>query len=1318
MKSKESKTSKSASHQQTRSSNAFFGKKIGESFAPEQTSTHSQIQTKASSTPFFGNSVIQTKLEVHPSDDVYEKEADAMADRIMQHEHAAPLTNPDDGSNNGIKTTPLHNSISRLQRQRAFESPTILETNSVNQTGADELSLQKKSNDKTASEASSDMVTMLNSSSGQGASLPKDTREKMESGFGSDFSNVNVHTGENANQMNDEIGAKAFTHGNDIYFNKGEYQPGTKSGDHLLAHELTHTIQQTGGVQKKSIQKGKGNPNLKNIKKATPAELSKVKAPTNGYIEKQGGTLKLVFTKLLTKKYLSKDDGSWLPSGEIKFPTGERHTKQAKKWKDEVKTGVETSIDTLAGAADKSKPLMLSLKKSKKAGIVGSPAQLANESLVPGWSIKGSPSLYDIEHMIDWQIAGPLADNPKNLILLDRTKNRKLGNEVRKNIEATAKKIIDAYRQDFSIDDDATVALNMFQLYLKDKNAIQYKNEGLGDGEWYSIEDLLNTNPTGNPLQKKIVSIGDAKIPKNHFLLITSAKRPGYILPNNISSIKIGAFEIVKVKIDKSTDKLESIIVKPLLEDPNSTLQPAKKGGTIDVPFDSPSENTYKIQNTELNRNAAGALKEMIGGVKGLSPIEFNEPEIDGFDVKITGKINSTLSIFKKADITFGYDNGMFFIRGVMDLTQLAESFPKPFQITACSVTIEANSLEGLFIAGSANFKLGSFGEGMIAAKAGKNVEFKGSFNFDSKWFKPAEINFDYKNGKWGIGGSIGIEEGTIKGVKQATLAIRYADETFSAEGNAKLDVPGIDSVKLAASYNEGAGFKFVATADLKKLPGIQSGSVTVSILSKGEEEIKLGVSGTAVPDFPKVPGLTSSLTVSYDDGIFDMRAKVGYKKGRFDGTVEVGVTNKIVDDKGQPQGEPQKGNNVVVFGFGSLTVDLFKGSKGTISVRLTPDKQLLVAGSFTVQNVKPFGDGVNIKKGKEFPSVKIPLVGIPGVSIFFEIGGGAYFTFNWDPLVLKELTISFTETNINEIETAQVNIHGEIGSKAVAEAYMELKASLGAEVLIAEIKGSLAGQAGIRVEAEAGGSVDATWNNEKGLQLKQVNASLSVDPKAFFRLKGSISVDLDLWITTINLYYKEWTLAEGEAQLGGLALKVNFPIKFDEEGNLIRPEFEQLNVEKPDFSGDQGKAALDSGINADAKKERKLAQDKLRQDIAHDIRESYNKEEFSPTEYAKKLQKKYKDDAEMKAFIMDSVEEEVRIREYEEFDQLKNELKKSDLSLNQKIGKAMVFKMFRSRISPSDYDAFINELRAIEQQKQEAANQANQANQTAPATT
>jgi hypothetical protein len=205
--------------------------------------------------------------------------------------------------------------------------------------------------------------------------------------------------------------------------------------------------------------------------------------------------------------------------------------------------------------------------------------------------------------------------------------------------------------------------------------------------------------------------------------------------------------------------------------------------------------------------------------------------------------------------------------------------------------------------------------------------------------------------------------------------------------------------------------------------------------------------------------------------------------------------------------------------------------------------------------------------------------------------------------------------------------------------------------------------------------------------------------------LKGSISVDLDLWLTTINLYYKEWILAEGSADLSGLSLKVNFPLKFDENGDLIRPGFEQLNIEKPDFSGDQGKAALDGGINGEAQKERKLAKDKLRAQIAEDMRKARGDDDFSPTEYAKKMQKKYKEDEDMKAFIMDSVEEEVKIQEYEQFDELKNELRKSELPLNSKIARAMVFKMFRARISPGDYDAFIEELRTIEKQKQEAAN-------------
>ena len=87
-----------------------------------------------------------------------------------------------------------------------------------------------------------------------GGKMDAQTRNDMESGFGADFSHVNIHTDSQAAQMSANIGAQAFTHGNDIYFNKGKYNPTSKEGKTLLAHELTHTIQQKGMVQKK-IQK-------------------------------------------------------------------------------------------------------------------------------------------------------------------------------------------------------------------------------------------------------------------------------------------------------------------------------------------------------------------------------------------------------------------------------------------------------------------------------------------------------------------------------------------------------------------------------------------------------------------------------------------------------------------------------------------------------------------------------------------------------------------------------------------------------------------------------------------------------------------------------------------------------------------------------------------------------------------------------------------------------------------------------------------------------------------------------------------------------
>jgi hypothetical protein len=77
--------------------------------------------------------------------------------------------------------------------------------------------------------------------------LDAGTRSEMESAFGENFGDVRVHTDADAERLNTELGARAVTRGRDIYFAAGEYNPATAAGKHLVAHELTHVIQQEGG---------------------------------------------------------------------------------------------------------------------------------------------------------------------------------------------------------------------------------------------------------------------------------------------------------------------------------------------------------------------------------------------------------------------------------------------------------------------------------------------------------------------------------------------------------------------------------------------------------------------------------------------------------------------------------------------------------------------------------------------------------------------------------------------------------------------------------------------------------------------------------------------------------------------------------------------------------------------------------------------------------------------------------------------------------------------------------------------------------------
>jgi|APLak6261663543_1056040.scaffolds.fasta_scaffold00138_5 hypothetical protein len=153
-----------------------------------------------------------SNLNIGEPDDVYEREADAVADQVM----AAPL-------NSEVKVSP--SSIQILSRQASKRVATA--------------------------PASVDRV-LTNS----GRPLEPALRQDMESRFGHDFSGVRLHTDNAATESARSLGARAYTLGNNVVFGAGEYQPDTLQGKRLLAHELTHTLQQGGA--RGSIQRSCG----------------------------------------------------------------------------------------------------------------------------------------------------------------------------------------------------------------------------------------------------------------------------------------------------------------------------------------------------------------------------------------------------------------------------------------------------------------------------------------------------------------------------------------------------------------------------------------------------------------------------------------------------------------------------------------------------------------------------------------------------------------------------------------------------------------------------------------------------------------------------------------------------------------------------------------------------------------------------------------------------------------------------------------------------------------------------------------------------
>jgi hypothetical protein len=200
--------------------------KINSSSQKDRSSFFSFGQDKKSNKPFF-----QPKLTINQPNDPFEKEADAVAERIMRMEQP------------GIQLKPL--SLNFIQRKCAH-------------CEEEEKKVQRKEIDDKEATGNSNFEKYVEGLSNTGDVLSNDVRNYFEPRFGYDFSNVKIHTNSAAASSAESISALAFTTGSNIVFNAGQYSPNTEGGKKLLGHELTHVIQQRkNSIAPKTIQRDK-----------------------------------------------------------------------------------------------------------------------------------------------------------------------------------------------------------------------------------------------------------------------------------------------------------------------------------------------------------------------------------------------------------------------------------------------------------------------------------------------------------------------------------------------------------------------------------------------------------------------------------------------------------------------------------------------------------------------------------------------------------------------------------------------------------------------------------------------------------------------------------------------------------------------------------------------------------------------------------------------------------------------------------------------------------------------------------------------------
>ncbi|SEP63614.1 protein of unknown function [Solimonas aquatica] len=1056
------------------------------------------------------------------------------------------------------KAAPMHTAAVTTQR------PPAAAQNAGNKAGS-KAQGQKPAGAAQAGAGHDDPLSRL----GPGEALPAEVRSEFEPQLQHEFSAVRIHTDGAADAAARALQARAFTRGQHLVFAAGQYDPQSREGKRLLAHELTHVVQQENGVSRSIMRITTPPGGSSTSPPPSSASVATVAAPAAGSGAPAGGagsggaatpgapeyrvSVALQIPPIKARHSPTYAAKAGTTPSTLRRPRGynaaTRATAQVSNWLNGVLTGTPLNNAALtpyrpAPGNPWSLPLQAAGGATVRTLSATTDAELIRTLKIPDWSITGASENYQVDHMIEFQLGGQ--DDITNLELLNQTHNGSVGSsfnyEINRAIRASLVSTPPPASPGLSIPatptadfvkDNYDVVFTSVQIRGRESARREEGSSFWSQGAINQLEHVTRLLPgsSGNlagtasqiALQSPTGAMVIGRFAVSGNTLTVGGAQAGAIAGYSIDAatldpgITIASLATTTPPAGAAVGQLEGTLnLGPAVTFPAGMrhrlpIVKARENFAVRIAATPvpPATATGGATAAAGSGAAAPPPNSIPAQFTPLSPMAIEELRV-GRGVYARSFISPSHPALAGLRLPAEIRDGRLGLYYTVDASALAERVRVPgLSVDSASITLGYDG-SNFSVAGGAEFTIRNFGQGSLQAGVDSAGQFQleGGFRADPRLFDRADLNVWYRStGGFGASGTLGITNpNKIRGIRSAQVTARYDQGVFNAEGSVQPNIPGVQSAGLAVRYG----------------PDESGGN---SLLIAGDLNLAAGIPGlsggrvhaqlqqrdeawqvSAEGDIqPNLPGLNPNIHLRYNNGLFDGEIRASYARSIFSGNVNVGLTNRAVSDNGELSGD-QPGDQLRLYGSGTLNARVTEWLQGGVGIRVRPNGSLLISGRI--------GTPAAVTVFDQYPAAprdRRRLFSMPTLSIPLVGAPGMGVTLN-----ISGGVDGYAHIGPGQLTTAEVNV---VDFNPAQPESLHITGHANFEVPAA---------AGVDARMDAGLAAGAVISLEAGLG---VSAGVAVETRA------RTGVDLD------------WTASSGLHLHADLNASLSPKLKFDVHG-------------------------------------------------------------------------------------------------------------------------------------------------------------------------